>query len=365
MDLLPPLLTEHPLPPDWAQVSSSGAVTSTNAPDGTGPRFSFDAARVLLRTAESCTPDARALAVDTAKELTGPINELRGVYTLDGTPTVDWQHPLVLAAAAAAAAAGRQDAAAAALDAAAQLSQREPGYYGAAWVALGRVELQTTCSAHAPQPQGQREEQDAVPEQRDAGRARRGRGHGGLARRVRSRIAARPGRCGAQLSRIHRHGAAKRAAANPRQNSRDTHPRGDSRDRVDQSHLEELTRDPGTGALLPPASFEKAGYYVNGPVPGVPGPAVIAAHVDDTTGPKVFYRLRELTTGDQVVITRSDGKVVTFQVNAVKQYPKDAFPTDAVYGPAPGSSLRLITCGGSFDAAVRSYRDGMCSERCL
>ncbi len=134
---------------------------------------------------------------------------------------------------------------------------------------------------------------------------------------------------------------------------------------VDQSHLEELTRDPGTGALLPPASFEKAGYYVNGPVPGVPGPAVIAAHVDDTTGPKVFYRLRELTTGDQVVITRSDGKVVTFQVNAVKQYPKDAFPTDAVYGPAPGSSLRLITCGGSFDAAVRSYRDGMCSERCL
>jgi len=55
------LLAENPLPPDWAQLSSSGAVTPTPAPDGTGPRFSFDAARMVLRTAESCSPEARAL----------------------------------------------------------------------------------------------------------------------------------------------------------------------------------------------------------------------------------------------------------------------------------------------------------------
>jgi len=57
----------------------------------------------------------------------------------------------------------------------------------------------------------------------------------------------------------------------------------------------------------------------------------------------VFFRLRELRAGDPVVITRSDGKDVTFQVNAVEQYPKGAFPSNAVYGPAPGSSLRLTT----------------------
>jgi len=73
----------------------------------------------------------------------------------------------------------------------------------------------------------------------------------------------------------------------------------------------------------------------------------------------VFFRLRELRAGDPVVITRSDGKDVTFQVNAVEQYPKGAFPSNAVYGPAPGSSLRLITCGGTFDAAARSYRDNI------
>ncbi len=128
---------------------------------------------------------------------------------------------------------------------------------------------------------------------------------------------------------------------------------------VRQSTLEALTRDPGTGELGPPVDFTKVGYYREGPVPGDPGPAVLAGHVDDTSGPKVFFRLRELRAGDPVVITRSDGKEVTFQVNAVEQYPKGAFPSNAVYGPAPGSSLRLITCGGTFDAAARSYRDNI------
>ncbi len=128
---------------------------------------------------------------------------------------------------------------------------------------------------------------------------------------------------------------------------------------VDQTGLEQLHRAPATGELNPPVDFDKAGYYADGPTPGDPGPAVIAGHVDDTSGPKVFYRLRELTAGDQVLITRSDHTNVTFRVDAVKQYPKGAFPTDAVYGPAPGSSLRLITCGGSFDATARSYRDNI------
>lgn len=31
----------------------------------------------------------------------------------------------------------------------------------------------------------------------------------------------------------------------------------------------------------------------------------------------------------------------------------------SMYGPAPGNSLWLITCGGVFDAAARSYRDNV------
>ncbi len=36
-----------------------------------------------------------------------------------------------------------------------------------------------------------------------------------------------------------------------------------------------------------------------------------------------------------------------------------AFLTDAVYGDAPGSQLRLITCGGDFDDTNRRYLDNI------
>ncbi|WP_233224093.1 class F sortase, partial [Amycolatopsis sp. CA-128772] len=118
----------------------------------------------------------------------------------------------------------------------------------------------------------------------------------------------------------------------------------------------------GLGAdhqLAAPARFEDVGWYADGPVPGDPGPAVIAAHVDSRAGPAPFFRLRDLRDGDEVFVARSDGQETRFVVDAVQRYPKDAFPTGAVYGPAPGSALRLITCGGRFDAAKRSYRDNI------
>jgi hypothetical protein len=50
---------------------------------------------------------------------------------------------------------------------------------------------------------------------------------------------------------------------------------------------------------------------------------------------------------------------VTYVVDGVEQYPKNAFPTRTVFGPVPGEALRLITCGGRFDHAARSYRDNI------
>ena len=38
---------------------------------------------------------------------------------------------------------------------------------------------------------------------------------------------------------------------------------------------------------------------------------------------------------------------------------KDAFPSERVYAPTTGPSLRLITCGGRFDRSVRSYEDNV------
>jgi sortase (surface protein transpeptidase) len=127
---------------------------------------------------------------------------------------------------------------------------------------------------------------------------------------------------------------------------------------VDASGLVPLTLN-ADHQLQAPERFSDVGFYVAGSTPGEAGPAVIAAHVDSRSGPAPFFRLRDLHPGDQVHVWRSDGQAIRFVVDNVQRYPKDAFPTDAVYGPAPGAALRLITCGGSFDAAKRSYRDNI------
>jgi len=113
------------------------------------------------------------------------------------------------------------------------------------------------------------------------------------------------------------------------------------------------------GALLPPEDFARAGWFTGGPAPGETGPAVLAGHVDSYRGPAVFFRLAELDEGDAVLVDRADGTTVRFTVTAVDRYPKDAFPTDQVYGPTARAELRLITCGGDFDPDVRSYRDNV------
>jgi LPXTG-site transpeptidase (sortase) family protein len=128
---------------------------------------------------------------------------------------------------------------------------------------------------------------------------------------------------------------------------------------VEATSLVPLAIIPSTGELAAPVQFDQTGWYAAGPVPGEPGPAVIAAHVDSRAGAAVFFRLRELQPGDKVYVPRSDGTTVTFSVTGVERYPKNAFPTQKVHGPTPDRALRLITCGGSFDYAKRSYRDNI------
>jgi sortase (surface protein transpeptidase) len=102
-----------------------------------------------------------------------------------------------------------------------------------------------------------------------------------------------------------------------------------------------------------------AGWYAPGTRPGDPGSAVILGHVDSKRGPAVFFRLRELRRGDAVTIRRADGSSVRFVVQRTEQYPKDRFPTDAVYYPTLTPALRLVTCGGEFDATIGRYRSNL------
>ncbi|MCW2698855.1 MAG: class sortase [Blastococcus sp.] len=109
---------------------------------------------------------------------------------------------------------------------------------------------------------------------------------------------------------------------------------------------------------VPPEGFP-AGWYTGAPTPGELGPAIIAGHVDWNGRPGVFSALRKLEPGADVTVERQDGSAAVFRVQSVQQFQKDAFPTDAVYADIDHAGLRLITCGGGFDAAAHSYRDNI------
>jgi sortase (surface protein transpeptidase) len=103
----------------------------------------------------------------------------------------------------------------------------------------------------------------------------------------------------------------------------------------------------------------QAGWYRNSPAPGENGPAIVLGHVDGNDQKGIFWRLREVKSGDRVEIGRADGTVVAFEVYKVEQLPKAAFPTDEVYGDTEQPEIRLITCGGEFDHAENSYLDNI------
>jgi hypothetical protein len=74
--------------------------------------------------------------------------------------------------------------------------------------------------------------------------------------------------------------------------------------------------------------------------------------------PEEFNRPEEVRVS-QILVKDKAGATVRFKVDEVVTYPKDRFPTAAVYGPTPDVQLRLITCGGDFDEGRGHYRDNL------
>ncbi|MFC3577779.1 class F sortase [Streptomyces yaanensis] len=99
------------------------------------------------------------------------------------------------------------------------------------------------------------------------------------------------------------------------------------------------------------------GWYAAGVSPGAAGTALFVGHVDTDTRSAVFYRLSSLRPGATVRVIRDDGRVAEFTVETAEILDRDHFDARQAYGPRqPGrAELRLITCGGTFDRASRTY----------
>ena len=124
------------------------------------------------------------------------------------------------------------------------------------------------------------------------------------------------------------------------------------------SDIELLTLD-STGALLPPVDFNRAGWYSGGVIPGQIGPAIIAGHIDSVTAPAVFANLHKMTPGMKILVSLSNGTVLTFAADRSQVAPKTQFPSSSVYGTVPTPQLRVITCDGTFNTATGHYDDNL------
>ena len=113
------------------------------------------------------------------------------------------------------------------------------------------------------------------------------------------------------------------------------------------------------GGVEVPSDFSRAGWYRLGGRPGADGPTVLVGHVDSRSGPAVFYGLRDLRPGDPVEVALADGSVARYEVTTTEQFPKDEFPTFAVFGGTTSDVVKLVTCTGEFDRGARSYFDNL------
>jgi LPXTG-site transpeptidase (sortase) family protein len=110
------------------------------------------------------------------------------------------------------------------------------------------------------------------------------------------------------------------------------------------------------GAVDSPKEPANAAWFNLGPRPGDQGSAVIDGHFGwKDNVPAVFDNLAALQAGDKVYVEDADGVTTTFVVRELRTYdPNDA--TDAVFRSGDGKAhLNLITCGGLWDEASKSY----------
>lgn len=109
------------------------------------------------------------------------------------------------------------------------------------------------------------------------------------------------------------------------------------------------------GEMGVPDDPDEVGWFEPGYKVGAKGHSVLAGHVDSTTGPAIFYDLKDVEVGEQVIITDSTGREMVFEVTNKVSYKTEEAPIREIFGPSNQQMLNLITCTGTFNRDVGSH----------
>ncbi len=114
------------------------------------------------------------------------------------------------------------------------------------------------------------------------------------------------------------------------------------------------------GQMALPDDVSRVGWYRFGPVPGAPGSAVLAGHVDDAEqGLGALAPLRDADVGDEVLVTDGTGAATRWRVVSRQLISKQELPLAELFARDGDPRLVVVTCGGPFLPEYRSYRDNV------
>jgi LPXTG-site transpeptidase (sortase) family protein len=110
------------------------------------------------------------------------------------------------------------------------------------------------------------------------------------------------------------------------------------------------------GAFQDPTTSDQVAWYKDTARLGEDGNLVMAGHLNywgDRVG--VFFALDQVEKGDEIAVTAEDGTVYRYSVTEVSLQPANSASLQAITQEAGGQTLTLITCGGEWDPASKSY----------
>lgn len=118
------------------------------------------------------------------------------------------------------------------------------------------------------------------------------------------------------------------------------------------------------GSMTIPEDVATVGWYRYGSAPGSDsGTIVLSGHVDSRTqGRGAFFDLRIMEVGDEVTVADEDGRETTWRITGRRTFEKESLPIEELFRRDGAPRLVLITCGGDFDSAARSYDSNVVVE---
>lgn len=131
---------------------------------------------------------------------------------------------------------------------------------------------------------------------------------------------------------------------------------------IDKLDIKARVKRMGVGAdnaVQTPKNIFDTGWYDGSAKPGETGATFINGHVSGPTQRGIFYKIKNLRTGDPIVIEKGDGSKLTYIVASSESFPVDQVDMNKVLRPYGNAKkgLTLMTCGGSFDRTTQEYTE--------